>query len=33
MASDPLLAHMHEYRDSLVPQRPAEMQTMEAYAI
>jgi caffeoyl-CoA O-methyltransferase len=32
MASDPIPAHLHEYLDSLVPPRPAEMQAMEAYA-
>jgi caffeoyl-CoA O-methyltransferase len=32
MAIDPVPAQVQEYLDSLVPQRPAEMQAMEAYA-
>jgi caffeoyl-CoA O-methyltransferase len=32
MATDPIPAHLHSYLDSLVPQRPPEMQAMEAYA-
>jgi predicted O-methyltransferase YrrM len=32
MAGDPIPAYLHEYLDSLVPQRPAEMQAMEVYA-
>src|SRR5262245_51337589 len=32
MASDPIPAYLHEYLDSLVPPRPAEMQVMETYA-
>jgi caffeoyl-CoA O-methyltransferase len=32
MASDPIPAHLHEYLDSLVPERPPELQAMEAYA-
>jgi len=32
MASDPLPMYLQEYLDGLVPQRPPEMQAMEAYA-
>jgi len=32
MAGDPIPAYLHEYLDSLVPPRPAEMQAMETYA-
>ncbi len=32
MAEEPLPAYLHAYLDSLVPARPAEMQTMEARA-
>jgi predicted O-methyltransferase YrrM len=32
MASDPIPAQLHTYLDSLVPERPAELQAMEAYA-
>ena len=32
MPTVPLPQHLHEYLDSLVPPRPAEMQAMEAYA-
>ncbi len=32
MASDPIPAQLHAYLDSLVPERPAELQAMEAYA-
>jgi predicted O-methyltransferase YrrM len=32
MASDPLPLYLQEYLDGLVPQRPPEMQAMEAYA-
>lgn len=32
MASDPIAPHLHRYLDSLVPERPAELQAMETYA-
>jgi predicted O-methyltransferase YrrM len=32
MASDPLPQYLHDYLDSLVPERPPELQKMEAYA-
>jgi predicted O-methyltransferase YrrM len=32
MAQDPVAAFVRDYLDSLVPERPAEMQAMEAYA-
>ena len=32
MASDPIPAQLHAYLDGLVPERPAELQAMEAYA-
>ncbi len=32
MASDPIPAQLHAYLDNLVPERPAELQAMEAYA-